>query len=491
MNMEKQMISIDKRLESCAKMVSGTGTVCDIGTDHAYLPVYLIENKICKNSVASDINDGPLEYARQTLEKYDCTESIKVLKSDGLKNVDLTGVSDVVIAGMGGETIAEILKAETRNISGINFIFQPMTKAGYLRKWLYNNGFEIIREQAVICERYTYTVMNVTYTGIKINIGLTAEIIGRINPQTEAGNKYCENQYKKMMNIATGLSNAGKSEDSEYYMNIAKRLDLIMKGKMNMISEIYKYLDGIAPFSTQEKWDNSGLLTGNMNRKVSKVLVCLDITNEVADEAVEIGAELVISHHPVIFHPLYSLLDDEPACKLWKNGISAICTHTPFDCAENGMSSVLMELTGFNKTEGILEVVGNNGKPYGFGTVGITDTEYTAVQLASKLRDMLGCTVVKFTEGSNNIKKAAFCTGSGGNLIEAALNNGADAYITSEVKHDQWLFAKRKGIAVFDCGHYHTEIIGMKRLCKMLEAEFSDIEFVMSQADRDPVKYVL
>lgn len=485
------MISIDNRLELCAKMVSGLGTVCDVGTDHAYLPVYLIENKICKKAVASDINDGPLEYARQTLEKYNCVSEIEVVKSDGLENIDLSKISDVVIAGMGGETISEILKNEKRSLKGINFVFQPMTRAGFLRKWLYKNGFEIIREEAVVCERYTYTVINAVYTGIKINIGLAAEIMGRINPETEAGKKYCENQHRKIMNIATGLSNAGKPEESEYYKEIAKRLETIMKGKMNMISEIYKYIDSIAPFSTQEKWDNSGLLTGSMNRKVSKVLMCLDITGDVANEAVEIGAELVISHHPVIFHPLYTLLDDEPVCMLWKNGISAISNHTPFDCAENGMSDILMELAGFKKTDGILEIVGGGSNPYGFGTVGVTDTGYTPQQLGMKLRDVLGCTVVKYNDSGKLIKKAAFCTGSGGNLIEAAVNCGADAYITSEVKHDQWLFAKRKGISVFDCGHYHTEIIGMKRLCKMLEAEFPNIEFVMSQTDKDPVKYVL
>ena len=93
--------------------------------------------------------------------------------------------------------------------------------------------------------------------------------------------------------------------------------------------------------------------------------------------------------------------------------------------------------------------------------------------------------------GGKPIKKAAFCTGSGGNLIEAALNQGADAYITSEVKHDQWLLAKQRGISVFDCGHFHTENIGMIRLCKMLAADFSNIEFVMSEVNKDPVKYVL
>ncbi len=485
------MVSIDKRLEICAEMVTGKGTVCDVGTDHAYLPVYLIENNICDKAIASDINDGPLKYARQTLEKYDCIDNITLKKSDGLKNIDLSEVSDIVIAGMGGETIAEILENDKQQKNGINFIFQPMTRAAFLRKWLYKNGYEIICEKAVIQERFVYTVINAVYTGIKINIGLTAEITGKIDPESDAGRKYCENQILKMKNIAMGLSKAGKTNDSEYYSNIVRRLDIIMKGKMNMVSEIYNYIDSVAPFSTQEKWDNSGLLTGNMNRKVSKALVCLDISKRVADEAVEIGAELVISHHPVIFHPLYRLLDDESVCKLWKNGISAICVHTPFDCAENGMSDILMEIAGFEKIDGILETLGNGEKLYGFGTVGISDEEYTPAQLASKLRDKLNCTVVKYNNVDKIIKKAAFCTGSGGNLIEAAINCGADAYITSEVKHDQWLFAERKGIAVFDCGHYHTEIVGMQRLCKMLEAEFSNIEFIMSQAEKDPVSYAI
>ena len=489
--MEKYIVSIDNRLKICADLVSGNGIVCDIGTDHAYLPVYLIKNNRCEKAVAADINDGPLEYARQTVNKFDCGKKIQIKKSDGLKSLELEGVSDIVIAGMGGETIADILGSEERSLKGINFVLQPMTRSEFLRKWLYKNGFEIIREEAVLCDRFIYSVINAVFTGVKINIGINAEIMGKIDPATQAGMKYCENQHKKMLHIANGLASAGKIKESTYYKNIAQNLQKILEGKINMISEIYNYLDSVAPFKTQAKWDNSGLLTGSMENKVSKALVCLDITNEVADEAIETGAELVISHHPVIFHPLYSISDDEPVCRLWKNGIAAICTHTPFDCAENGMSDILMELSGFVKTEGILEVAGGKDKLYGFGTIGVSDTEYTAYQLGEKLRDVLGCTVIKYTEGKKPVKKAAFCTGSGGDLIEAALNLGADAYITSEVKHDQWLFAKRKGIAVFDCGHYHTEIIGMKRLCKMLEAEFANIDFVFSQADKDPVNYVL
>ena len=485
------MITIDNRLKVCADMVSGNGIVCDVGTDHAYLPAYLIENNICDYAIASDINEGPLKFAQQTIIKYHIEDKIRLLKSDGLKNIPSENVSDVVIAGMGGETIAEIISGTQWLKSGVNLVLQPMTRAGYLRKWLYKNGFEIAEEKAVIQDRFIYTAIRAFYSGYKFNIGKVTEIAGRINIETDAGMKYCQNQLSKINNIAMGLSKAGKTADSQEYQRIAERLTAMMEGKMNLVSEIYTYIDSFAPFSTQEKWDNSGLLTGSMNKKVSKVLVTLDITNEVADEAAEIGAELIIAHHPVIFKPLYSLSENEPSCKLLKSGISAICVHTPYDVAEGGMSDILMELTGFEKTEGILEITGQNYKTYGFGTIGIASQEYQVDELAKKLKNVLGCTVVRYTDGGKPIKKAAFCTGSGGNLIIAALNQGEDAYITSEVKHDQWLLAKQRGISVFDCGHFHTENIGMIRLCKMLAADFSNIEFVMSEVNKDPVKYVL
>ena len=485
------MITIDNRLKVCADMVSGNGIVCDVGTDHAYLPAYLIENNICDYAIASDINEGPLKFAQQTIIKYHIEDKIRLLKSDGLKNIPSENVSDVVIAGMGGETIAEIISGTQWLKSGVNLVLQPMTRAGYLRKWLYKNGFEIAEEKAVIQDRFIYTAIRAFYSGYKFNIGKVTEIAGRINIETDAGMKYCQNQLSKINNIAMGLSKAGKTADSQEYQRIAERLTAMMEGKMNLVSEIYTYIDSFAPFSTQEKWDNSGLLTGSMNKKVSKVLVTLDITNEVADEAAEIGAELIIAHHPVIFKPLYSLSENEPSCKLLKSGISAICVHTPYDVAEGGMSDILMELTGFEKTEGILEITGQNYKTYGFGTIGIASQEYQVDELAKKLKNVLGCTVVRYTDGGKPIKKAAFCTGSGGNLIIAALNQGADAYITSEVEHDQWLLAKQRGISVFDCGHFHTENIGMIRLCKMLAADFSNIEFVMSEVNKDPVKYVL
>lgn len=294
------MITLDKRLEACSEFISGKGVVCDVGTDHAYLPAYLVLNGKCTGAVAGDINDGPLKFAEQTLIKYDLTDKIKLVKSDGLENIDPENISDVVIAGMGGETICEIISKADWLKKNVNLVLQPMTRASHLRRWLYKNGFDIKAEKAVSHERFIYTVINAVYTGNKFNIGFIAENIGKIDYETEDGRAYVLKQYEKISNIALGLSKAGKSADAEIFVKSAKKLEQILEGKMNTIFEIYNYIDNIAPFSTQSAWDNSGLIVGSGERRVSKVLVTLDITAEVADEAADIGAELVISHHPEI-----------------------------------------------------------------------------------------------------------------------------------------------------------------------------------------------
>lgn len=484
------MITLDKRLEACSEFITGKGIVCDVGTDHAYLPAYLVLNGKCTGAVAGDINDGPLKYAEQTLKKYDLTDRIELVRSDGLKNINPKNISDVVIAGMGGETICDILSKADWLKKNVNLVLQPMTRASHLRRWLYKNGYDIKSEKAVTHEKFIYTVINAVYTGDKFNIGFIAENIGKIDYKNDEGRAYILKQYEKINNIAIGLSKAGKTVDAGRFRKFADKLMQILEGKMNTISEIYNYIDNIAPFSTQSKWDNSGLIVGSKERRVNKALVTLDITTEVADEAADIGAELVISHHPVIFHPLKSLCDDEPSFRLMKNGISAICVHTPWDMAEDGMNDVLINMLGFEKIEGLLEVEKNGEKPRGFGAFCMTDREYTPSEMALKLRDAMGCEAVRYNNTETPIRKLAVCTGSGGDFVKKAAEMGADGYITAEIRHDKWLLAKRLGISVFDCGHYYTENPGMITLCRMLSADFPNVEFVMSEIDRDPSEYI-
>lgn len=158
----------------------------------------MILSEKCRNAVAGDINDGPLEFAEQTLNKYKLSDKIKLVKSDGLKNISPENVSDVIIAGMGGETISDILAEAEWLRNGVNLILQPMTRAQGLRKWLYKNGYEIISERAVSHDRFNYTVINASYCGYRFNIGSVAENIGKINYSDKDGKLYVLKQIEKM-----------------------------------------------------------------------------------------------------------------------------------------------------------------------------------------------------------------------------------------------------------------------------------------------------
>ncbi|MDE6599627.1 MAG: class I SAM-dependent methyltransferase, partial [Oscillospiraceae bacterium] len=134
---------LDKRLRLCADMVRGK-RVCDVGTDHAYLAAELLSEGRCETAVAADINEKPLAAARLTLEKAGVLDRAELILSDGLENIPESGITDIVIAGMGGELIAAIL-SRCGWLDGKNLILQPMSRADFLIKWLCENGFEILR----------------------------------------------------------------------------------------------------------------------------------------------------------------------------------------------------------------------------------------------------------------------------------------------------------------------------------------------------------
>ncbi len=160
------MIRLDERLSAVASLVRPDKRICDVGTDHALLPCYLYEQG-ARQIIASDVNENPLEAAKANILKFGCPE-IKLVLSDGLKNIP--ECDDVIIAGMGGELIAQIISGCTFVSSDTRFILQPMTKAEILRKYLYSEGFEIILEKGAYSGGKAYTVMLVKYTGEKREI---------------------------------------------------------------------------------------------------------------------------------------------------------------------------------------------------------------------------------------------------------------------------------------------------------------------------------
>lgn len=170
-------IKLSARLMTCAEYVRRDKAVCDVGTDHALLPCYLYSTGV-KSITASDIADGPLLSAKATAQKYfgdNCP--IRLVKSDGLRNIEFA--EDVIIAGMGGELIADILDGCTFLSDDTRFILQPMTKANILRRRLYKSGFEIISEKAVTDAGKLYTVIYAKHTGVSREISDSFSYTGK------------------------------------------------------------------------------------------------------------------------------------------------------------------------------------------------------------------------------------------------------------------------------------------------------------------------
>lgn len=158
------MIKLTKRLQAIADMVNRGSIPVDVGTDHGYIPVYLVQNKICKTAVACDINEGPLNSCRMLVSQSGLDDKIKCVLSNGLQSVN-DEYDTVIIAGMGGELIADIL-SKAENITLKNIILNPMTHPEIARKWLYDNGFEITKDIVVADGKHHYSVFSAEYIGI-------------------------------------------------------------------------------------------------------------------------------------------------------------------------------------------------------------------------------------------------------------------------------------------------------------------------------------
>ncbi|MDE5582635.1 MAG: tRNA (adenine(22)-N(1))-methyltransferase TrmK, partial [Ruminococcus sp.] len=268
---------LDNRLKMCAEMVSGNGIVCDVGTDHAYLAVELIQSGKCQKVIASDVKIGPLGSAQRTIEKYEISDKVKLIRSDGLESIPLDEVSDIVIAGMGGETIVEILhNCERLAESKIRLILQPMTKAEVLRKWLYDSNFTITSEKIVEESEKLYVVMCAEWSGQFQRLTDTEAIAGFADISEPLTKKYRSNEASRLRKVGTALEKGGMKAEAVHFSALAYKLENgIDKVK---IDDVYSYLNEIYPVDVQEKWDNSGLIVENYDMYCSKVMLTLDIT---------------------------------------------------------------------------------------------------------------------------------------------------------------------------------------------------------------------
>ena len=198
------MFSLDRRLHMCASLVRDGARLVDVGSDHAYLPVWLLKNGRISFAIASDVNEKPLLSGRQTADRYGA-ENIEFRLGSGLETVSgADNITDVVIAGMGGELIADILRCSPFEPDGINFILQPMTRAEVLVRFLCESGYRIDSMKAVTDHGKTYAVINSRYDGVCRECGEAYAYVGELNPEDPESRRYINKIIRNLENKARG-----------------------------------------------------------------------------------------------------------------------------------------------------------------------------------------------------------------------------------------------------------------------------------------------
>ncbi len=217
----------DNRLLSIANHVGEGITLADIGTDHAYLLAYLMTMGKIKSAYACDINELPLKNAHETLEKYNLTDKVHCVLTDGLNGLDISCIDEFVIAGMGGKTIISILDSCKKDLYNKKFILQPMTKFEHLREYLITHGFEIIQEDPVVSGKFVYTLIVCRKTGENQNKSLDYKYLGEImNSSLPEKERYLKRVYINISRRLDGLMKAtGHEKEKETYRNVIEKIE--------------------------------------------------------------------------------------------------------------------------------------------------------------------------------------------------------------------------------------------------------------------------
>lgn len=237
------------------------------------------------------------------------------------------------------------------------------------------------------------------------------------------------------------------------------------------VKDILENLCALAPLELQMDFDNSGFLFGRLSAAVTKVLLVLDVTSVVVDEAIEQGAELIVSHHPLIFSPLKSITD-ERLLRLAQHQIAVISMHTNLDIAKGGVNDALMAALG-------VQVLGELDDD-GCGRVGTLPAAMTMEEFLPFCKAVLKTAGLRYYDCGRPVSKLAVMGGSGGDSLETAYRLGCDTYLTADIKYHQFLEAQELGINLIDGDHFCTENLVIPALARRLGEAFPTIEFHIS-----------
>ncbi|HBE13810.1 MAG TPA: Nif3-like dinuclear metal center hexameric protein [Clostridiales bacterium] len=258
------------------------------------------------------------------------------------------------------------------------------------------------------------------------------------------------------------------------------------------VSDVFSILVQIAPLSYAMDYDNIGILIGSQEQTVTKICLALDITSAVVDEAMQMGTELIISHHPVIFEPLKQI---NPATasgsilyQLIQHNIAAICLHTNLDAAKSGVNSILAHQLGVENTR-IIEPLGEDAHgPYGIGLYGNLNQNRPLSSFLPFVKDTLGCDGLRYHDAGKPVFHVAVGGGSCGDFVHLAPVLEFDTLVTADVKHNHFITAKEYGVNLIDAGHFYTENPVIRYLYVVLKEKLS-LDVHIAKANIAPVRF--
>lgn len=254
---------------------------------------------------------------------------------------------------------------------------------------------------------------------------------------------------------------------------------------MTTVQNVYDYMQQLAPEELKEPWDNVGLLVGRSGNPVSKVLLALDITRYVIEEAKAIGAELIVSHHPLIWdtHRFVndSVLQQEKILSLAEHRIAAISMHTNLDEAEDGVDDTLVEVLGLTPHEHLAE-----GK---IGHISELSNPVPLQEFLGEVKGKLLANGLRYVDGGKPVYRIATGCGSCGDYLMDACRAGCDTFITGDVKHNVFLAAKELGMNLIDAGHFSTENPIIAKLSGKLSVRFPELTVYVSKTMTQPDEF--
>ena len=249
-----------------------------------------------------------------------------------------------------------------------------------------------------------------------------------------------------------------------------------------LCKEIIQVIEKTYPKHAAEEWDNVGLLVGRIEKNVSKIYIALDATDEVIDAAIAKEADMIVTHHPMIFSPMKKITDEHfigrRVVKLLQHDISYYAMHTNYDVL--GMAELSGRILGLQQEEVL--VVTNAECILGIGRVGELQENLTLEACCELVKNNFNIPSVKlFGDKDSVVMRAAICPGSGKSVIKTAIKKGADVLITGDIDHHEGIDAVAQGLAIIDAGHYGLESIFIKDMETYLKENLKNIEIVTAE----------